>query len=369
MPFQEQSVMQSRQRLARLVLEGSISVSEAARQYGVSRTTAYLWVNRAREDGIATLMERSRRPRGIPRVTPLDVEEAVLAEKGKHRAWGAKKLHVTLWQDSAAPVCVRTVDRILKRNGLVGRQASLSQGDQRFERERCNELWQLDYKGVPRRYRYWPLSVLDDRSRFLLLLAAQPHKTTEVVFEALWNLFGEVGLPDSILSDNGDGFNDWQSKGPTRFEANLWLLGISTLHGRARHPQTQGKVERFHETLKLELGEQLGQANLETAQKVFADYQNDYNWVRPHEALGMRVPGVVYESSAKPRPDKMPAHQIPEGAVTRKVELSGAITYRGIRYRAGKGLTHEWVEVRPEDNDNAIYFANVRIASLSEAMV
>ncbi|HEY3413084.1 MAG TPA: IS481 family transposase [Armatimonadota bacterium] len=361
--------MQSRKRLASLVLEGGISVSEAARQSGVSRTTAYLWVNRAREEGIAELTERSRRPHAIARVSPLSVEEIVLAEKEKHRAWGAKKLHVTLWRDSTAPVCVRTVDRILKRNGLVGRQVRLSQGDQRFERDRCNELWQLDYKGVPRRYRYWPLSVLDDHSRFLLLLAALPHKTTETVFEALWNLFGEVGLPDSILSDNGDGFNDWQSKGPTRFEANLWLLGIRTLHGRVRHPQTQGKVERFHETLKLELGDKLDQANVEMAQRILVEYQYGYNWVRPHEALGMRVPGVVYESSFKQRPNKLPAHVIPEGAVTRKVEQNGTVTYKGHLYRAGKGLIHEWVEIRPELHDDAIYFANVRIAALAEARV
>jgi transposase InsO family protein len=258
------------------------------------------------------------------------------------------------------------VDRILDRHGEVTHRPSGTSGELRYERNASNELWQVDGKGVPRRCPYWPLSVLDDHSWFLLGLSALADKRIPTVLSMLWEVFGEYGLPEAILTDNGDGFNDWQAKGPTRFEAQLWLLGIRTLHGRCRHPQTQGKVERFHGTLETDLGDRLRPPTREEAEVTYEAYRREYNWERPHEAIGMKVPGAVYESSPRKRPKTKPVHELPGGAMARKVGFNGDIAFKGHTYLVGKGLRGEYVEIREEATGHAAYYASVRIATLQE---
>lgn len=129
---------------------------------------------------------------------------------------------------------------------------------QRFERAECNQLWQLDFKAVHQsgqgRLGYWPLTVLDDCSRFCLRFEPLEYQRGGLVFEVLWALFGEVGLPEAILTDNGSCFSGTWGGGPNNLEVKLWRLGIRTIQGRPYHPQTQGKVERFHRTVNEELG-------------------------------------------------------------------------------------------------------------------
>ena len=358
MPFQEMSKKQGRQQLAWQVLEAGQSIARAAREAGVSRQTASFWVNRARQEGIAYLSERSRAPHRYPTATAQAIVDQVLAVKEAHTSWGAKKIHALLWP-TQPPICVRTVDRLLARHNLVRGRAQPAQPCQRFERGGCNELWQMDYKGG--RPGCWPLSILDDHSRFCLALRPVERKTTEAGWSVLWDVLGEYGLPSCILCDNGDGFNSVSSLGPTRFQANLWLLGITTTHGRPHHPQTQGKVERFHRTLE-ELIEETG--SLEAACPLLEPWRQEYNWVRPHEALDQQVPGSVYICSARPRPARLPKHEAQVGAVMRKVDCVGRISYHNRTYLAGKGLTGDWVQVCEEEAGEALYYAGVRIAAL-----
>jgi transposase InsO family protein len=358
MPFQEMSKKQGRQQLAWRVLEGGQSITTAAQEAGVSRQTATYWVNRARQEGITDLSERSRAPHTCPTATAQAIVDQVLALKKAHPTWGAKKIHAFVWP-AKAPICVRTVDRLLARHDLVRGRAQPAQPWQRFERGGCNELWQMDYKGG--RPGCWPLSILDDHSRFCLALRAVERKTTENGWSVLWEVLGEYGLPVCILCDNGDGFNSVTSLGPTRFQANLWLLGITTTHGRPHHPQTQGKVERFHRTLT-ELVDEVG--GLEAACPLLEPWRQAYNWVRPHEALGQQVPGSVYVSSAQSRPARLPKHEAQTGAVMRKVDCAGRISYRNQTYLASKGLAGDWVQIREEEAGEALYYAGVRIASL-----
>lgn len=369
MPFPEMSKQQARQKLAHRVLQEHISVAQAAREMGVSRQSAHLWVARAKQAGIENLSEASRRPHNIACVTPQEIEALVLEKKAAHPAWGAKKIHALLWPAGGqpAPICVRTVDRLLSRHGLTGKGGVYVPAAGRFERGTCNELWQIDYKGMGQAWHYAPLSVLDDRSRFCVGLVPVAHKTGQAAWEALWQIFGEFGLPQCLLCDNGDGFNNTRSAGPTWLQARLWRLGIRTTHGRARHPQTQGKVERFHKTLELELGEAgLRQESVGAACGQFARFRQVYNWVRPHEALGQRVPGALYVASARPRPATLPAPEVAPGATLRKVDSCGKVSWGNQGYRAGRGLAGEWVEVREEASGRALFYANVRIASLED---
>jgi transposase InsO family protein len=357
--------MQNRRLLAEAVLSGEATISEAARRYGVTRPTAYTWVRRAFAEGIPALQEHGRRPQHIARQTDVDIEALVLAQKNARPAWGAKKIHAELWpKPLAAPVCVRTVDRLLARHGLVQQRTAEPEASSRFERSGCNELWQMDFKGIARSVCYTPLTVLDDCSRFLIGLEPLHSRSTETVWESLWAIFGEYGLPECILTDNGDGFNSTRSEGPTLFQARLWRLGVCTANGRPRHPQTQGKVERFHRTLEDEYADRLVWPSAELARKAWQHIIDDYNWNRPHEALDMRTPGSRYSPSARKRPATLPPAHLPDSAIKRKVDAYGKFSFRNRVIRAGRGLAGEWVEIREEESGFALYYANVRVNDL-----
>jgi transposase InsO family protein len=379
-PFQELTKMHQRKQLAYRVLEAKVSLSEAAREAGVSRPTAYRWVQRARVVGIDGLAEQSRAPHGRPRATADEVVAQVLHYKEQHPVWGAKKIVAGLWPGSvpdkpgpagpAAPLAVRTVDRILARAGRVTRRAAAppgEQGWQRFERAQCNELWQMDFKGMGRRGPgYWPLTIVDDHSRYCLSFTPVAEQSGERVLEVLWRVFGEVGLPEVILTDNGSCFSGTWGDGISWLESQLWLLGIATHQGRPYHPQTQGKVERFHATVQLELSVVGGlrQATAELAQPLYEQVVHRYNWERPHEALQMRVPGDVYACSPRRRPARIPEHEMPAAALKRKVHPNGDINYGGRVYRISKGLAGQWVELREEEAGVAAFFAGQQIGPL-----
>ena len=302
------SRMDVRRRAAYLVLERGLSVSAASRECGLSRATVRLWLERAREEGVAGLSERSRRPLRTREPVDTELELMVLSAKAELPAWGAKKLVAHLW-GADPPLCVRTADRILARHGLVRGRSPMGPM-RRFERGAPNELWQMDFKGVGRRLGYSPLSVLDDASRFCLGLLPVRARTPERVWDALWGLFGRYGLPEAVLTDHEGCFAAPMREGPSWLEARLWRVGVRALHGRPAHPQTQGKVERFHRTLKEELGQGLLQPTPDAAREVYARFVDSYNWERPHEAIAMRVPGELYSPSPRPRPHRLPEPEL-----------------------------------------------------------
>jgi transposase InsO family protein len=366
MPFQEVSKMHLRKQMVLRVRSGELTVSGAAREYGVSRNTVKLWIAREREGSLTEFAERSRRPVRIPRKTVDEVEGMLVDLKAARPNWGAKKLLVKLWPEGA-PISLRTADRILKRHDLVKPRGEVPLV-QRFEREGANELWQIDFKGLGlHNPGYSPLTVLDDASRFCIGFDPLENHRPTVIFRSLWIAFGEYGLPDAILMDNEPCFAEISRCGPSWLESQLLLLGIRALHGRPYHPQTQGKVERFHRTVQLELGRALRQPTICEARKVYSQYLLDYNYERPHEALEMKVPGEVYKPSPKRRPDRMPAHEIPNGSLTRKVQERGLISYRCVEYRVGRGLAGQDVELREHPDGMAVYFAGKRLGAL-EAM-
>jgi len=372
MGFPEKTKMDGRRELARRVLLGEVSLARACQEAGVSRRTGYKWVQRAEAMGLESMAELSRRPQHIARATTEDVTAEILALKARHPVWGAKKLLADAWPEHKgckAPICVRTADRILKRNGLVRKRVTHKKVGT-FERGECNELLQMDFKGMGRRPRpYVPFTVIDDHSRFCLAFAPLLNEGWLGAWEALWAAFGEYGLPESILSDNGSCFHSTQSRGPTHLEARLWLLGIRTIHGRSRHPQTQGKVERLHRTLNEETPQPFREMTLEQAREALPRLVEQYNWRRPHEALKMRAPGEIYTVSPRLRPERVPIHELEESATKRKVDCAGLISYRGRTYLVGKGLAGEQVEIREEEKGEATYYAGVRIASLTTPKV
>ena len=357
--------MHLRKQLVIRVAAGELTISRAAREYGVSRNTAKLWIRRAQEGPLAELGERSRRPLHMPRSISAELEAQVLDLKASRPVWGAKKIHRKLWPEDP-PMSARTVDRILDRHGLVERRGR-ARPEQRFERGRPNELLQIDFKALGRMNPgYSPLSVLDDATRFCLAFEPLPDHRSDTIWEFLWRLFGEYGLPDAILTDNEPCFAERTSAGPSRLESRLWLLGVDALHGRPAHPQTQGKVERFHRTVQLELGRSLRQGSIEEAKRRFDQFRHEYNYERPHEAIGLRVPGRLYRASRRERPDRLPEHEPGPGSSIRKVTYLGSFQFRGTEYRGGRGLGGQYVELREEQQGHGVYFAGRRFADLEQ---
>ena len=232
------SAMDSRRQLVLWIRDG-MSLSEACRLAGVTRKTGRKWVKRAGDGDLSKLQELSRAPKAAPSRTPEHLEQALLAMKDEYPKWGAKKLVVKL-EKEGIELPLRTADRILARHGLTVSRVKEPE-PVRFERKECGALLQMDFKGLPASAPYALLSVLDDSGRFCLKFGPIPDKTAPSVKAALWELFGQHGLPESMLMDNGDCWGGHGvTKGPNRFEVWLMLLGIRPIHGRPFHPQTQG---------------------------------------------------------------------------------------------------------------------------------
>jgi transposase InsO family protein len=362
MPFREVTRMDERRLLAHRVLVEGWSIAASARAGGVSRETAYRWLARAREEGIASLAEKSRRPRNSPGATPPELTQELLALKAEHPFYGARKLS-ELMQQRVRP---RTASRILSRHGLTC-PSSPKESMRRFERETSNELWQMDFKGMRmRRPLYEVLSVLDDATRFCIALPALPDQRADTAWDALWTAFEAFGLPDAVLCDNGPAFRNNGIWRPSSLDMRLMKLGIRSMHGRPYHPQTQGKVERFHGTMARELGVTLWQPDFPKGQSVLSAFRDRYNWQRPHEAIQMKVPGELYRRSKRERPERLPKPDYAAGAIVHIVRDPGQIRFKGTYYYLGRALIGESVELLDLDDGWRVNYYGNELGHLEE---
>ena len=257
------------------------------------------------------------------------------------------------------------------RHGLLSaEEARKHTAYRRFEMEQPNDLWQMDFKSdfsIGDGRRCHPLTVLDDHSRFLVGLKACPDEVIPTVQTCLTDVFREFGLPARMLMDNGRAGGGSPEFPYTRLTVWLLRLGIPVSHGRPAHPQTQGKDERLHRTLKAEL---LTFAHFETlhdCQLHFDDWRTLYNHERPHQALALDTPTTRYQPSSRPFPETLPPLTFPPGAVIRKTTLLGDIHFRGRLWRIGLAFPGYPVGLRYDDFDDTVlhvYFTSIRIATL-----
>jgi transposase InsO family protein len=342
MPWRISSTMSERLEFVLLATQETANLRELCRRFGISSRTGYKWLNRFANEGVAGLCDRSRRPHHSPLKTPIEVEKLVLKVRQQHPAWGGRKLEQRLLDLGAE--CVprpSTITEILRRHELLEPQESEKhRAFQRFERATPNELWQMDFKGEFRlpRGRCFPLTILDDHSRFAVGLAACANNTTLVTQAAVIAVFRRYGLPQAITCDNGP---PWGSRFPgyyTRFGVWLLRLGIRLYHSRPYHPQTQGKDERFHRTLEVELLRDLRGTDRAHCQHHFDHWRQVYNTERPHEALGMKVPAARYQPSPRLYPERLPAIEYGPTDIVRKVRHFGHFKYQGREYHLGSAF-------------------------------
>jgi transposase InsO family protein len=370
-PWGEKSVMSLRREFVVLAGQAGANMRSLCRRYGISPTIGYRWLARYRAEGEAGLVDRSRRPRHSPERTPAAVEAQVLAVRDANPAWGGRKLRRRLQDLGATEVpSASTMSAILERHGrLAGTAAERARDWQRFERAAPNELWQMDFKGhfAMAGGRCHPLTVLDDHSRFSLTIAACADEREMTVRQRLQSLFRRYGLPDALLMDNGSPWGGADSAQPyTALTVWFLQLGIQPLHGRPHHPQTQGKDERFHRSLKAEAIGNRAFRDLAQCQQAFDDWRAIYNLERPHEALGLATPASRYQPSRRAFPESLPRFDYGPGALLRRVQQNGEISFKNHVWRIGSAFTGHTVVLRPTCHDGRfdVVFCGQAIAQL-----
>lgn len=365
MPWRECSTMSLRQEFLFLASQPGSNFSQLCQRFGVSRKTGYKWLQRYQQSGAAGLVDRSRRPQHSPGQTEPAVEQQVLAIRDQY-GWGARKIKWCLEQEGPE-LAKSTVHSILQRHGRVTPPPNSVVGSyQRFEQERPNQLWQMDFKGHYRLgngARCHPLTVLDDHSRYSLCLQACRNEQTETVQQQLTATFRRYGLPERMLMDNGSPWGNDFAHQYTPLTVWLLRLGIGVSHSRPYHPQTQGKDERFHRSLKVEVLAQRIYGDFGCMQIRFDEWRYCYNHVRPHEALGMALPASRYQLSHRSFPEQLPPLEYGAIDQVRKVQGDGKISFRNREFRVGKAFRGYPVALRPtaEDGLYEIYFATHRI--------
>lgn len=370
MPWQELSVTEQREEFVRLALAAGVNISELCRRFGISRANGYKWLTRFQVEGRDGLADRSRRPRHSPWRTPQPVEAEVLRlRKDSNNAWGGRKIARVMDKSAFDVPAVSTITEILRRHGKLEPAKDEHPGSfQRFERAVPNELWQMDFKGhfATADGRCHPLTILDDHSRYALTISACGNEQETTVRAQLVPVFRRYGLPSAMLMDNGSPWGDAGNQPYTIFTVWLMRLGVRPIHSRPFHPQTQGKEERFHRTLKAEVLNGKSFRDLADCQRAFERWRHVYNYERPHEALAYATPGERYRASALTFPETLAPIEYGTGDIVRKVESNGDISFKGRSLRIGKAFRGHAIALRPTDEDGvfSVHFCAHRIGTI-----
>lgn len=352
MPWKTAEKMSLRHEFIELASKADANVSELCRRFEISRKNGYKWIARFKQRGAEGLLDQSRRPHGSPARTEEEVTRRVLQLRQQHPTRGGRKLRSMLLAQGHTEVpSASTVSDILRRHGLISAlQSEQHTAFKRFERSQPNELWQMDFKGhfALRVGRCHPLTVLDDHSRYLVGLVACADEQSLTVEAILTQLFQRYGLPQAILCDNGSPWGcSGREDGCTQLQTWLMRLDVKMYHGRAYHPQTQGKVERFHRTLNCDLIAQGGWRDLPHCQARFDPFRHEYNTLRPHESLDDRPPISAYLPSSRSMPSTLPPIEYDSLDTVRVVKTNGTIMWANRTFVIGKPLQRLPIGIRP----------------------
>ena len=366
MPWESKTVEELRKEFV-LAAKESSNFSSLCREYGITRKTGYKWVKRDCDN--ISLSDMSRSPLVVANKTPEEIENLIVALRYENPGWGAKKLKEVLERQGHNMPCIKTVNNILNRYGCISAEESAKHKPFiRFEKDCCNEMWQTDFKGEFRmadnNYCY-PLNIFDDHSRFVIKIA--PSLTTaNTVMPVFRSAFEEYGMPDSVLSDNGAQFAGFR-QGYTQFEKWLMNHDVLPIHGRIKHPQTQGKIERFHRTMKDELLKHTVMQDIYDADHQFQIWRDKYNNVRPHEALGMKCPAEIYVPSKRIYKDTVKPYEYGGQYHVIKVNSWGYVRFDKWQVYLSETMIDEHIEFRPNPHGDSFVacYRNFKIAEFS----
>ena len=367
MPWESKTVEEMRKEFIEAA-ETANNFSSLCREFGITRRTGYKWIERSKETD--NLSNRSHARKIIGNKTDFETEKTILQMRLENPGWGAKTIRQVLINQGYEDLpCVKTFNNILKRNGCITEEESLKHKSfLKFEKDKCNEMWQTDFKGkfLMKDNNYcFPLDIIDDHSRFLIKI--KPLKgTANVVIPCFKEAFYEYGMPNSVLSDNGAQFAGFR-QGYTQFEKWLMNHNILPIHGRIKHPQTQGKIERFHRTMKQELLNHNIFTDINDADITLQNWRMKYNNVRPHEALNMKCPAEVYKPSDRTYIDKVEKYEYGGQHHIIKVNSWGYVRFDKWQVYLSETMINEYVEFRPNPLGDSFIacYRNFKIAEFS----
>ena len=352
MPWKDKTVEELRKEFVEAA-RSCDNFSSLCREFGITRATGYKWVKRYAAD--ETLSDQSRRPHITANKTSTETEMKIVEVRVDHPGWGAKKIKTVLENKGYEMPCAKTVNNILNRYDCILKEESLRHKPYiRFEKEKCNEMWQTDFKGEFKmqdgKYCY-PLDIFDDHSRFIIRIKPS-ESTSDLVLPVFRDAFYEFGMPRSVLSDNGAQFAGFR-QGYTQFEKWLMNHDVLPIHGRIKHPQTQGKIERFHRAMKQEVLNHYTPQNIADAERVFTEWRNCYNKERPHEALGMRCPSDIYVPSEREYRDEVKKYEYSGKYHVIKVNSWGYVRFDRWQIYLSETMIDEYIEFRPNPNGDS----------------
>jgi len=376
MPWKELCAMDQRTQMIGDWSKGEYSITELGQIYCVSRKTIYKWIERYEEKGPAGLEESSRAPLRHPNAIPWDLVDELISEKKKHQKWGPKKIVAWLGQqDSSFRLpAVSTVGEILRRAGLVQRRKKRLRTPPYTEPfldcNNPNEVWSCDYKGhfkTGDSMSCFPLTITDNNSRYLLQCRALSRPTYEKTQPWLEWTFREYGLPLAMRSDNGVPFASVGLGGLTKLSVWFIKLGIRPERIEPGHPEQNGRHERMHRSLK-EATARPPKGSLQAQQDAFDEFVNEYNFQRPHEALGQRAPASIYRPSVRAFPAKLLKMEYDDNQKVRHVHTNGEIKWKGHHIFLSETLIGESVALRQiDDRLWEIRFSFHKLGALNEA--
>jgi transposase InsO family protein len=347
------------------------SMTELCARYGIARETGYVWLRRYQAVGLEGLMERSRaRPRHENQ-TAEEIEQVVLGLRQAHSRWGPRKLKRVLEREEPGRKwpAASTIGALLKREGLVvgrrKRRRTPAYTEPLAHANGPNRVWCADFKGWFRTgdgERIDPLTITDAHSRYLFRCQAVDKMDTarvQAIFEAV---FREYGLPETIRTDNGPPFASRALAGLSRLAVWWMKLGIVPERIEAGHPEQNGRHERMHRTLKQETATPPA-SNRREQQRAMDKFRQEYNQVRPHEALEMETPAAVYQASPRRFPARLPEPEYPETMLVRNVHHKGQFRWKKHDVFVSEVLWGERIGLLPvDDHCYTVYFAQFPIA-------
>ena len=365
MAWRTESVMDQRIEFVLRAKGGEESIAGLCRDYGISRPTGYLWLHRYQTVGsVNGLSEGSRRPLNSPQRTDQKVEAAVVEVREK-TGWGGPKIAKVLAK-RGLQVAPATAQRIVKRAGLVV-PPTVAKTTTRFEKAESNELAQMDFKGeytMPSGKSY-PLSFIDDCSRYCHGLWPLPGTGGAGVKQTLEGYFREHGVPLSILMDHGTPWYSTTNRHGLTW-VSVWLLkqGVILRYSGVGHPQTQGKVERFHQTLKRRTRHRGAPTTLGEWERWAVEFRHEYNHERPHEALGMKTPAEVYQAVNLRAYQEQPRAWEYTGGTIKRLNTQGMLYYRQRTYFVSEALATEQVRIDELDGKLLVTFRHMTVREI-----
>lgn len=375
MPWQETDVVDQRTEFVLRVLRGAERFGDICREYGISRKTGYKWKERFVAEGLAGLTDESRRPK----TSPTELSETMVCQivklKHSHPGWGPRKLRAVLSRTGSPSELPSesSFKRVLSKAGLVEhrrRRACTEQGrlTTPVKPERPNHIWTIDFKGwwyTRNQCRFEPLTIRDGYSRYVLCAQALDNACTETVRAAMERVFERHGLPEVIRSDNGSPFAARQSPlGLSRLSAWWLMLGIDLDRIAPGRPDQNGGHERMHRDVAVEVEAQ-AEENPAAQQAALDVWRQTFNDERPHEALGMRVPRELYESSPR-KYDPAPVELVyPANYLVRKVMRMGQVNLAQRSIHLSAALRGCHVGLQPLSAERyAVWFCRLRLGEL-----